>query len=91
MSLGILQTGPGRPVSDGVLGSAMVSGPGYTPYRSGSLGEYFEAGISGLGGGCGCGLRGLGEGALSIPTSMVLGVVIGAAVMYLGGCEMMKK
>jgi len=77
---GILSSGPGGAYRDGVLGSAMATGPG-AAFREGSLGcatggcrgvgEYFESGVSGLGQG------------VSIPTSMVLGVIIGAVGMYM--------
>jgi hypothetical protein len=67
----------------------LVVGPG-AAYRSGSLGEYFEGPVAGLGGGCGC--RGVGaEEGISVPTSLVLGAALGAAIMYLGGCEFFRK
>lgn len=82
MSLGILQNGPGRAVSDGVLGSTLATGPG-VPYNSGVLGEYFESGTAGLGG---CGCRGVGaEDGVSVPTSLILGAALGAGIMYLFG------
>ncbi len=87
MSLGILQTGPGRPVTDGVLGSVMAAGPGAV-VRSGSLGEYFEGPVAGLG--C-TSCRGMGaEEGISVPTSLVLGVALGAGLMYLFGKDLIK-
>lgn len=84
MSLGILQSGPGAAINDGVLGSAMASGPG-SAYQSGVLGEYFEGPTAGLGCACrGCGGLGADEG-ISVPASLLLGLGIGAGMMYLLG------
>jgi hypothetical protein len=59
----------------------MASGPGYNPYNSGSLGEYYESDVSGLG--CGA-CRGVGEtDDVGVPTSLILGVAIGLGIAYL--------
>lgn len=87
MSLGVLQSGYGRPYRSGVLGADLETGPG-RPHRAGVLGEYFEGPVAGLG--CNCSGVGAEEG-ISVPTSLILGGMIGAALMYLGGCEMFKK
>lgn len=86
MANGILQSGQGRAVRDGVLGSALATGPGVS-YRDGSLGEFIGYSVNGLGGSCGsCGVGALGTdpiGGLSITTDMILGAALGAAACYL--------
>ena len=61
--------GAGNQYQDGSLGAAMAKGGGYS-YQDGSLG-------------CAtCGLRGLGETSVAVPTTLILGALIGAAAVY---------
>ena len=84
MSLGILSgkqgtlgsamaNGPGSAIEDGSLGSPMMQGSGYA-YQDGALGCS----------GCGMmkGVGALGETAISVPTTLILGVAMGAGIMY---------
>jgi hypothetical protein len=86
MSNGILQTGRAQVVRDGVLGSALATGPG-SAVRSGTLGEFIGYSVNGLGGSCGACNSGVGidaaGGGLSITTDMILGAALGAGVIYL--------
>ena len=74
-SMGVLgapmATGPGGAYDDGSLGAAMAMGPGGA-YQDGSLGCAA----------CGIGMRGLGETSVAVPTTLILGAMIGAAAMY---------
>lgn len=91
MSLGVLSgnvlgevmaTGPGHAVTDGSLGAPMAMGPGRA-VTDGSLGcvacgSSFR-GLKGLG----RALSGaLGESAVAVPTTLLLGVLIGGAAGY---------
>lgn len=85
MANGILQTGQGHAVRDGVLGSALATGPGVS-YRSGSLGEFIGYSVNGLGGCGSCGVGSLGtdpSGGFTFSTDMILGAALGAAACYL--------
>jgi hypothetical protein len=85
MSNGILQTGRAQVVRDGVLGSALATGPG-TAVRSGTLGEFIGYSVNGLGGSCGSCSAGIGAdagGGFTFSTDMILGAALGAGVIYL--------
>jgi hypothetical protein len=68
--------GPGYSYQDGSLGAPMAIGPG-SAYQDGSLG-CATCGLRGLG----SSFRGLGETSVAVPTTLILGAMIGAAAMY---------
>jgi hypothetical protein len=81
-----MASGPGNAIRDGSLGAPMEQGGGYA-YNDGSLGRFRLPRIfprrhmSGLG--CAtCGLKGLGETSVAVPTTLILGALIGAAAVY---------
>jgi hypothetical protein len=89
-SIGVLgapmANGPGNSYQDGSLGAPMASGGGYA-YQDGSLGAMMAKGggysyQDGSLGCAACGIRGLGETSVAVPTTLILGALIGAAAGY---------
>lgn len=87
MNLGILSgvggvlgeamaTGAGRAVTDGSLGAAMSQGAGRA-VTDGSLGCTSCGSMSTM-----RGMGALGETAVAVPTTLILGALLGGAVVY---------
>lgn len=71
---------------NGVLGAPMSAGPGIS-FQDGSLGAPMArgGGIAWEDGSLGCatcGFKGLGETSVAVPTTLILGALIGAAATY---------